>query len=337
MRMMRSALCYWLLFIVLVWGLGCLTIVSLGARSSTRVDDELNERSEQRAMPVTEAVTHFVYLPPPKTGSMITRQEMRRFCSDHSLNCLGQSWPCPSSPELQLCLMEDARVKGQLDDIFWSAFTAQRLKICCSVAYKMDKFDASLFHSYMADPPTRDFIHNHTYSDALWLTMLRDPVDQYISFFNFVTRSHQYIYGRYMNLINAYNRTLELEPTVNAIYVAVKNNSLAKLPARYLHLHRTLQNIQSRILGWNGKGATLQRTIDSLDDFAFVGITEQIERCWQLIRDKLRWPNNYFPAKRLLRQPTTYNITSALRAKIRLIQHADVRLYDKAVKIFRKY
>ncbi|MGM0876127.1 MAG: sulfotransferase family 2 domain-containing protein [Bacillota bacterium] len=151
-------------------------------------------------------------------------------------------------------------------------------------------------------------IHSHFSKPYTYITMLRDPIESLISLYYFV---HQ-------------NPNLPM-------YEQVKNKTFEEFISN--------ENVHNRLTWYlAGEGpSNLQKAIENLKDFHFVGITEMFDESVFLMKKKFGWNNvNYEKLNVTKNRPKSKQIPNHVIEKVMEKNHLDIELYQYVKNSLKK-
>ena len=138
-------------------------------------------------------VQNFLYLCPPKTGSGATRSVLRRFCESRNLSCVHQETCAGLTNGRGHCGV----LSGTERWIEHSALTHGRILSCCPHLLN-SSFHALAAHLHIQGPHELRFLARVFPPNPFRFTILRDPVEHFISYHAWMTARIASGFHRYL-------------------------------------------------------------------------------------------------------------------------------------------
>ncbi|MED3882339.1 sulfotransferase family 2 domain-containing protein [Priestia megaterium] len=162
-------------------------------------------------------------------------------------------------------------------------------------------------------------IHQYFTSPAVYITMIRDPIERVISEFYFIQKVPQHDLFIYKQIEK---KQMSLED-----YIDMDNEKFKLRNA----------NMQTRFLS-GGNTIDLEKAKENINkNFAFVGITEMFDESLFLLQKKLGWKNvKYSKVNVNKSRPLKDQISLEVLQKIKMKNQLDIELYEWVKGIFNK-
>lgn len=293
----------------------------------------------------TKVRTPFIYHALHKTASETTRCPLRKLCEDKQLKCLSYVY-CNETNKL-IGLFDNCPVErfnsfvecsknhclnyGAECEVDFGTFTKYRLESGCCRKFNtvnktnQGKFDGIIDHFSLKNKMTFKFLLQASDS-IVRFTILRNPLNQFISYFFFIQNTHYYkdaFKNFSLPLVN-------IEVFVSEMY---KFHQYGTSTNRNMNtLYNIVANSQSKELGWDGHSDIVKFSLKTLKQIDFVGFYHKLDKAYVEIAKLLNVsPCRFFPIKKRNRSKKRKLLDNHILNKIRKLQYADIALYENAL------
>ena len=166
-------------------------------------------------------------------------------------------------------------------------------------------------------------IHKYFEQPVKYITILRDPISRVYSLYNYIFRTEKH---NLHNLLISKNMTFE-EFLRSGITTEVDNIQT-----------RLLFGLDSHKIKF---GETYPGMLDQAKEnlkryFSVVGLTEDFDRTFLLMREKLNWHSKIYRNHNVAPRSSKKEIPANLREMIKEYNQLDIQLYNFAKEIFKK-
>ena len=162
-------------------------------------------------------------------------------------------------------------------------------------------------------------LHTYLPRPALYVTMLREPVERVISFYYFV-RGNKY---HYLYDLSQY-KAADIKAFVESGHTIMVDNFQVRL----------LSGVWSEVPFGGVTAEHLAMAKQNLDDFDLVGLTERFDESLLLIKDLLGWQCVWYEARNVTqKRPKKSELSADMLETVRAYNQWDIALYHYAEEV----